>query len=1149
MLNQNRATGVRNGNRMPPKYTTGLGDGHVEDSSSHLIHHHHQQPTNTFDDDDEMMVQKVIKARLRNRQNQQQQQRLRNNKNRDNTNNNNQRSPETEDVDTSNDPSDVTVIFPDSNGKNSNNKYVNSNENNPNFRGYTGTGSTSSRQIPLMINTKIHTSTAAGIRRSPGKRTTMMIHPNDPWEAPAIYFVAATVIVVVSAVVVHLIAIGNNNNSSSSGSHHHHNKQSTSSDHSSNTMKKQRQKVLRKKYSIIKKEDGYNEDAKDEDDIPNDSTRPCGATTTTTTISITTAGSSSNGMSDSERTTVLDDVTRVSHPLSYYNNNSNSLHNSPSYHPKPVVATTGITTNNNRLQQQSQHRHRKNSATTTAATYITTTDTNIPTCTTVASTLVPLPPPPPPPPLLIQQQQLSTAASNVVGNRNSNHYHHSNNNAVVPHSTFLATKSPMMHHRTISTAATTSVQHHPTIGYCPPSPMPPRIIATNTNQDVTLITGVMPPAQQLLHTHQSVQPTNNQVILPSFSSESQQHRPATTLLNARPLSSSKLSFESLLTDGNNSSFDEIEDVMNCTTPQNNYNRNVVWDGQHDLTTSGATPKPQLRGSQDAVLMTPKMGLPGNKCIPVLHDGNLIDQTPRIINGSGKQQQHHRYPSLIPQHPPVPEESPLHNLDLKGMSLQHQQHLQNQQHNLQLFNNRGIPMMPPPPLVGTASNVNTQIDLSFAQSPKVREQDQRLVRTTFTSTYDRTKTSTTDPIPSSKSPNRQQCHYSQQQHQLHPEMNKNEAVLMPFVPNLSIEHQKNAQHHQHRSHLELPPQSVNVDQLLHLDRSIESGNISYWAEQIVSKESQQIQNRIFPGGVTSNNNIRDSVLEASNRGNRNGNESESPDSKPSTIPSNDPRKGIHHKRGDLTDFTDSAASLQGSIDFSELKLVEVIGGGGFGQVWKASWRGTPVAVKVLTGSAQSKHVPRPVLEEFAAEINLLKGMRHPNICLYMGACLEPPNRAIITELAANGSLWDALRLPLTPPYVPCDGVSRAGWPDTLYVPDERYGAPPTFASQPRISIPPKGTWHWVLVKRVAFGAARGLSYLHGGKIPVLHRDLKSANILLDESYTAKVCDFGLSRLKAQERSMTGNCGTVQWMVRILFCVVVLVRRNCCILCSN
>mmetsp|Transcript_4999 Transcript_4999/g.8783 ORF Transcript_4999/g.8783 Transcript_4999/m.8783 type:complete len:170 (+) Transcript_4999:737-1246(+) len=70
--------------------------------------------------------------------------------------------------------------------------------------------------------------------------------------------------------------------------------------------------------------------------------------------------------------------------------------------------------------------------------------------------------------------------------------------------------------------------------------------------------------------------------------------------------------------------------------------------------------------------------------------------------------------------------------------------------------------------------------------------------------------------------------------------------------------------------------------------------------------------------------------------------------------------------------------------------------------------------------------------------------------------------------------------------------------------------------------------WQLVKRAASGAARGMAYLHGGNPPVLHRDLKSANLLLDDSYTTKVADFGLSRLKAQERSMTENCGTVQWM---------------------
>jgi serine/threonine protein kinase len=170
-------------------------------------------------------------------------------------------------------------------------------------------------------------------------------------------------------------------------------------------------------------------------------------------------------------------------------------------------------------------------------------------------------------------------------------------------------------------------------------------------------------------------------------------------------------------------------------------------------------------------------------------------------------------------------------------------------------------------------------------------------------------------------------------------------------------------------------------------------------------------------------------------------------------------------------------------------------------------------------------------------SLLQGMRHPNICLYMGACVDPPNRAIITELAANGSAWDALRLPLMPPFVPCDGTARGAWPKKLYFPDQQHGMPPSAGSRGgagdlslRLTapIPPKGTWPWELVKRVACGAARGMTYLHSGNPPVLHRDLKSANLLLDDSYTTKVCDFGLSRLKAQERSMTGNCGTVQWM---------------------
>jgi len=256
------------------------------------------------------------------------------------------------------------------------------------------------------------------------------------------------------------------------------------------------------------------------------------------------------------------------------------------------------------------------------------------------------------------------------------------------------------------------------------------------------------------------------------------------------------------------------------------------------------------------------------------------------------------------------------------------------------------------------------------------------------------------------------------------------------------------------------------------------------------------------------------------------------------PADDPRNSIQHIRKDLTISSDASSSLSSRIAFSELKLEDVIGGGGFGQVWRAKWKGTPVAVKVLTGTAQAETVSKAVLEEFIAEINMVSGMRHPNICLFIGACLDPPNRAIITELCDNGSLWDALRSPVAT-YQLADGKSRLAWPLNIYE-TSTVTPPPTFQGGSGVvknlepPLAPEGSWPWVLVKRVASGTARGMCYLHSGNPPVLHRDLKSANILLDESYTAKLADFGLSRLKAVRSGMTGNCGTVQWMAPEVLC---------------
>jgi serine/threonine protein kinase len=106
----------------------------------------------------------------------------------------------------------------------------------------------------------------------------------------------------------------------------------------------------------------------------------------------------------------------------------------------------------------------------------------------------------------------------------------------------------------------------------------------------------------------------------------------------------------------------------------------------------------------------------------------------------------------------------------------------------------------------------------------------------------------------------------------------------------------------------------------------------------------------------------------------------------------------------------------TLSLKDLSLLGVIGGGGFGQVWKGTWGGTPVAVKMLNNlmlpTNGSAALPEQVqlLNAFEEEVTMLAQLRHPNICLFLGVCLEPPHRAIVTELVSRGSLWDCLRIP-------------------------------------------------------------------------------------------------------------------------------------------
>ena len=159
----------------------------------------------------------------------------------------------------------------------------------------------------------------------------------------------------------------------------------------------------------------------------------------------------------------------------------------------------------------------------------------------------------------------------------------------------------------------------------------------------------------------------------------------------------------------------------------------------------------------------------------------------------------------------------------------------------------------------------------------------------------------------------------------------------------------------------------------------------------------------------------------------------------------------------------------------------IGKGTFGDVLRGTWRGEEVAVKFLKGSMTDS--PESV-KQFLDECNILKNLHHPNILLYMGACTIGPQYFVVTEFCDNGNLFEFLHM----------------MQDTKLTYND--------------------------ARRIALEIAYGMNYLHGFKPPILHRDLKSMNVLLDRNCTVKLADFGNTR--TFQTQMTKQKGTFQWM---------------------
>ena len=178
----------------------------------------------------------------------------------------------------------------------------------------------------------------------------------------------------------------------------------------------------------------------------------------------------------------------------------------------------------------------------------------------------------------------------------------------------------------------------------------------------------------------------------------------------------------------------------------------------------------------------------------------------------------------------------------------------------------------------------------------------------------------------------------------------------------------------------------------------------------------------------------------------------------------------------------------AIPLKDIQLGQVIGEGGYGKVYQAEWHYNLVAVKQLLADSLTE----ASLAEFQHETDLMASLRHPNMVQLFGVCVEHTPYWIVMEYCAQGSLYQVIQH--------------------------------------------RAAFDWGLRIRIASDIAKGLNYLHAQNQPILHRDLKSLNVLLDKDFKAKLTDFGLATVKQQSSTYSKTdslVGSVLWMAPELF----------------
>ncbi|KAJ4898888.1 hypothetical protein Rs2_12868 [Raphanus sativus] len=152
---------------------------------------------------------------------------------------------------------------------------------------------------------------------------------------------------------------------------------------------------------------------------------------------------------------------------------------------------------------------------------------------------------------------------------------------------------------------------------------------------------------------------------------------------------------------------------------------------------------------------------------------------------------------------------------------------------------------------------------------------------------------------------------------------------------------------------------------------------------------------------------------------------------------------------------------------------MVGEGGFGQVYRG-WIHAETLAPSVTGSGMTVAVKRlnsesfQGFEEWRTAVNFLGVLSHPNLVKLLGHCREDKEHLLVYEFMPKGSLeYHLFQL--------------------------------------------KESFPWDLRIKIMIGAARGLAFLHGTQRPVIYRDFKPSQILLDSNYEAKISGFGLARL--------------------------------------